>query len=394
LLAPLLDERRLRLYVGAEALALGYGGIALVSQATGMSRPTSTAGCKALLTAGQRQPLPAAAGRSRTPGGGRKRTVNAAGTLGTALESRIDPVTRGDPESPLRWTSKRVRQLADELHRRGHQASHRMVAAWLQEIGDRLQANRKTLAGSSHPDREAQFEPSHQQLKAVHAADQPVLSVETHKQERVGDGKKPGREPRPTGVPGRVRVHECALPVRGTVAPSGVYDPTPKRGGVPVGRDHDTAAFAVASLRRWWHTMGPRVDPNAQRVLITADRGGSNGDRTRRWTTELQTVATDTGLEISGCHLPPGTRTGHKLEHRLFSSISQNWRGTPLVSHEVMVNLLASTTTRTGLTVRGELDPTKYPKGRRSTDKELQQVHMSRDPCHGEWHDTIKPLSA
>jgi hypothetical protein len=402
LLAPWLDERRLRLYVAAEALALGYGGTALVSQATGVSRPTITVGCKALLAAGQRQPLPAAAGRIRNPGGGRKRTVEADATLRADLESLIDPVTRGDPEAPLRWTSQSVRKLADELNRMGHQTSQRMVAALLQEMGYSLQANRKTLEGSSPPDRDAQFEHIHQQVKALQTSAPPVISVDTKKKARVGAFKNLGRELRPKGDPVRVRVHDFELPELGKVAPYGVYDQTQNMGWVNVGTDHDTAAFAVASIRRWWNTMGPQVYPNAQRLLITADSGGSHGDRTRLWKTELQTVAQATGLEISvrpGLelsvrHLPPGTSKWNKIEHRLFSYISQNWRGKPLVSHEVIVNLIASTTPGTGLTVRCELDTTTYPKGIRITDQELKQVHIIRDPCHGAWNYTIKPHSA
>jgi hypothetical protein len=394
LLAPWLDERRLRLYVGAEALALGYGGTALVTQATGVSRPTITAGCKELLAAGKRQPLQDASGRIRNPGGGRKRTVDADETLRTDLESLIDPVTRGDPESPLRWTSKSVRTLADELQRIGHQTSHRMVAALLQAMGYRLQANRKTLEGSAHPDRDAQFAHIHQTVKAFQASNQPVISVDTKKKELVGDFKNTGRELRPKGAPERVRVHDFEIPELGKVAPDGVYDQTQKMGWVNVGTDHDTAAFAVASIRRWWHTMGQQVYPNAHRVLITADSGGSNGYRTRLWKTELQKVATETGLELSVCHLPPGTSKWNKIEHRLFSYLSQNWRGQPLVSHEVIVNLIASTTTRTGLTVRCELDTNKYPKGLRITDKELHRVNIIRDPFHGEWNYTIKPHSS
>lgn len=394
LLAPLLDERRLRLYVGAEALALGYGGTALVSQATGVSRPTITAGCKELLAAGKIQPPQDASGRIRKPGGGRKRTVEADETLGTNLESLIEPVTRGDPESPLRWTSKSVRKLADELKRMGHQTSHRMVAELLQEMDYSLQANRKTLEGSTHPDRDAQFEHIHQKVKEFQVSAQPVISVDTKKKELVGDFKNSGRELRPKGAPERVRVHDFEIPELGKVAPYGVYDQTQNRGWVNVGTDHDTAAFAVASIRRWWNTMGQPVYPNAHRLLITADSGGSNGYRTRLWKTELQKVANETGLEISVCHLPPGTSKWNKIEHRLFSYISQNWRGKPLVSHEVIVNLIASTTTRTGLTVRCELDTNKYPKGIRITDKELNQVNIIRDQFHGEWNYTIKPNSS
>jgi transposase len=391
LLAPVLDERRLRLFVGAEALALGYGGPTLVSQATGVSRPTITAGCKELLAAGKRHPPPEASGRIRKAGGGRKRTSATDETLRTDLESLIEPVTRGDPESPLRWTAKSVRKLADELKRMGHQTSHRMVAALLHELDYSLQANRKTLEGSAHPDRDAQFAHIHQQVKAFQAAAQPVISVDTKKKELVGNFKNQGRELRPKGTPERVRVHDFEIPELGKVAPYGVYDPTQNTGWVNVGTDHDTAAFAVASLRRWWHMMGQQTYPHAQRVLITADSGGSNGYRTRLWKTELQKLVNETGLEITVCHLPPGTSKWNKIEHRLFSYISQNWRGKPLVSHQVIVNLIASTTTRTGLTIRCALDTNTYPKGIKITDKAFKQVNIIRDPFHGEWNYTIKP---
>jgi hypothetical protein len=394
LLAPVLDERRLRLFVGAEALALGYGGPTLVSQATGVSRPTITAGCKELLAAGKRHPPPEASGRIRKAGGGRKRTRETDETLRTDLESLIEPVTRGDADSPLRWTSQSVRKLADELKRRGHQTSHRLVAALLHELDYSLQANRQTLEGSAHPDREAQFAHIHQQVKAFQAAEQPVISVETKKQELGGNFKNQGRELRPKGTPERVRVHDFEIPELGKVAPYGVYDPTQNAGWVNVGTDHETAAFAVASIRRWWHMMGQQTYPHAQRVLMTADSGGSNGYRTRLWKTELQKLANEMGLEITVCHLPPGTSKWNKIDHRLFSSISQHWRGKPLVSHQVIVNLIASTTTRTGLTVRCALDTHTYPKGIKITDKAFTQVNMSRDPCHGEWNYTIRPTAS
>lgn len=393
LLAPLLDERRLRLYVGAEALALGYGGISVVSQATGVSRPTITAGCQELLGASKIPPPQDASGHIRTPGGGRKRTITTDKTLRTDLESLIEPVTRGDPESPLRWTSKSVRKLADELQRMGHQTSHRLVAALLHEMDYSLQANRKTLEGSTHPDRDAQFEYLHQRVKEFQAADQPVIAVDTKKKELVGDFKNHGRELRPKGEPARVRVHDFEIPALGKVAPYGVYDQTQNTGWVNVGTDHDTAAFAVESIRRWWNTMGQQVYPNAHRLLIPADSGGSNGYRTRLWKTELQQLANEPGLALSVCHLPPGTSKWNKIEHRLFSSISQNWRGKPLVSHEVIVNLIASTTTRTGLTVRCELDTNRYPQGIKITDEALHQVNITSDQFHGEWNYTIKPNS-
>lgn len=393
LLAPLLDERRLRLYVGAEALALGYGGISLVSQATGVSRPTITAGCQELLEASKSPRSQDASGHIRKPGGGRKRTLTTDETLRTDLESLIEPVTRGDPESPLRWTSKSVRKLADELQRMGHQTSHRLVAALLHEMDYSLQANRKTLEGSTHPDRDAQFEYLHQRVKEFQAADQPVIAVDTKKKELVGDFKNHGRELRPKGDPERVRVHDFEIPTLGKVAPYGVYDQTQNTGWVNVGTDHDTAAFAVESIRRWWNTMGQPVYPNAHRLLMTADSGGSNGYRTRLWKTELQQLANETGLALSVCHLPPGTSKWNKIEHRLFSYISQNWRGKPLVSHEVIVNLIASTTTRTGLTVRCELDTNRYPQGIKITDEALHRVNMTSEQFHGEWNYTIKPNS-
>jgi transposase len=394
LLAPLLDERRLRLYVGAEARALGYGGTALVARATGVSRPTLLAGCKELLGAEQIRLPQDASGRTRKPGGGRKRTVEADKPLRTDLESLIEPVTRGDPESPLRWTSKSIRKLADELKRRGHQTSHRMVAQLLHEMGYSLQANRKTLEGSSHPDRDAQFEHIHQKVKEFQAADQPVISVDTKKKELIRTFKNNGRELRSKGNPERVRVHDFKIPALGKVAPYGVYDPRQNTGWVNVGTDHDTAAFAVESLRRWWTMVGQQAYPTACRLLITADSGGSNGYRPRLWKIQLQQLANETGLEISVCHLPPGTSKWNKIEHRLFSYISQNWRGKPLVSHEVVINLIASTTTRTGLTVRCELDTNKYPTGIKITEEELSQVNISHDHFHGEWNYSIKPNSS
>lgn len=392
LVAPVLDERRLRLYVAAEALALGYGGISLVSRATGVSRPTITAGCQELSAAEATQPASASAGGIRKAGGGRKRTVSTDPTLHRDLESLIEPVTRGDPESPLRWTSKSVRRLAAELNRMGHRVSVRIVTQLLRDMDDSLQANRKVLEGRSHPDRDAQFEHIHHKVKAFQGAGQPVISVDTKKKELVGECRNHGRELRPKGNPEKVRVHDFAIDARGTVAPYGVYDPTHKTGWVNVGTDHDTAALAVESIRRWWNTMGRQIYPHAQRLLMTADGGGSHGARLRLWKIELQKLANVTGLAIAVSHLPPGTSQWHKIEHRLLSSISQNWRGKPLVSHEVMVNLMASTTTRTGLTVHGALDTNTYPKGIKVTDDERNQLNLVRDEFHGEWNYTINPI--
>jgi hypothetical protein len=392
LLAPLLDERQLRLYVAAEALAIGRGGISLTSHATGVSRPTITIGCKELLEPQGTGAAPSAgAGRVRKPGGGRKRTINVDETLRSDLESLIEPATRGDPESPLRWTSKSVRKLADELQKTGHKTSHRMVADLLRDMGYSLQANRKTLEGSAHPDRNAQFEYIYEKVKEFQSCGQPVISVDTKKKELVGDFKNGGQELRPKGDPEKVRVHDFEIRELGKVAPYGVYDQTRNAGWVNVGTDHDTAAFAVESIRRWWITMGQEAYPDAVRLLITADGGGSNGSRVRLWKTELQRLADETGLVVSVCHLPPGTSKWNKIEHRLFSYISQNWRGKPLISHEVIVNLIASTTTHKGLTVRCKIDTNKYPKGIKITDEKLRQVNIIRDEFHGEWNYAIHP---
>lgn len=392
LLAPILDEKQLRLYVAAEALAIGRGGISLVSQASGVSRPTITSGCKELSEEGARKNATGgASGRIRKAGGGRKRTVDLDKTLRSDLESLIEPVTRGDPESPLRWTAKSVRNLAEDLKALGHKTSHRMIAEMLQEMGYSLQANRKILEGSAHPDRNAQFEHIYCNVKKFQGDGQPVISVDTKKKELVGDFKNGGRELRPKGNPEQVRVHDFEIPELGKVAPYGVYDQTRNEGWVNVGTDSDTAAFAVESIRRWWKTMGKDRYPEAERLLITADSGGSNGARIRLWKTEIQRFANETGMAISVCHLPPGTSKWNKIEHRLFAYISQNWRGKPLVSHEVVVNLIASTTTRKGLTVRCALDTNKYPKGIKVSDEELKQVNIHRDEFHGEWNYTIHP---
>jgi transposase len=394
LLAPLLNERQLRLYLAAEALVLGRGGISLASQATGISRPTITIGCKELLAQGtQGVAASTPAVRVRKKGGGRKRTIDVDETLRDDLEGLIEPVTRGDPESPLRWTAKSVRNLADELKKMGHKTSHRMVAELLHEMDYSLQANRKTAEGSSHPDRNAQFEYIHRKVKEFQSCSQPIISVDTKKKERVGDFKNGGRELRPKGEPEKVRIYDFEIPELGKVAPYGVYDQTRNAGWVNVGTDHDTATFAVESIRKWWITMGREAYPEASRLLITADGGGSNGARVRLWKIELQKFANETSLVVSVCHLPPGTSKWNKIEHRLFSYISQNWRGKPLVSHEVIVNLIASTTTRTGLTVKCELDTNKYQKGIKITDKELRQVNIVRDQFHGEWNYAIHPQS-
>jgi DNA-binding phage protein len=385
---PFLDERMRRLLAAAEASAIGHGGIAKVSRATGISRPTIAAGLEELA-----DPSLADTKRVRKAGGGRKRTIDKDPTLLQDLEGLIEPTSRGDPESPLRWTSKSVRKLAQELNRMGHQVSHRLVADLLHELDYSLQANRKTKEGDSHPDRDAQFEHINAQAKACQAARQPVISVDTKKKELVGDFKNGGREWQPKGEPEKVRVHDFLIPELGKVAPYGIYDMTHNLGWVNVGIDHDTATFAVESIRRWWYSMGRLLYSDAYQLLITADGGGSNGYRLRLWKVELQKLADETGLSIKVCHLPPGTSKWNKIEHRLFSYISQNWRGKPLVSYEVIVNLIAATTTTTGLRVHSQLDTQPYPKGVKVSDAELAQVNIERDDFHGEWNYTISPTA-
>jgi len=386
-LSDVLDERTRRLVAAAEALALGFGGVTAVTRASGLSRGTVTRGIAELGAA----PKPVRGQRIRRRGAGRKRTVEQDPTLKRDLEGLVEPLTRGDPESPLRWTCKSVRQLAAELKRMGHRTSHRMVAELLHAMEYSLQANRKTLEGTQHPDRDAQFHHISDKVAEFQAIRQPIISVDTKKKELVGNFKNNGRELRPKGDPEKVRVHDFLIPELGRAAPYGVYDVTRNAGWVSVGVDHDTAAFAAQSIRRWWESMGREAYPEAKKLLITADSGGSNGARVRLWKQELQRLADETGLEISVCHLPPGTSKWNKIEHRLFSFISQNWRGKPLVSHEVIVNLIAATTTKNGLCVRAELDPQKYPAGVKVSKKAMSEIRIERDEFHGEWNYTILP---
>ena len=385
-LNKLLDERSRRLVAGAESLALTRGGISAVSRATGISRPVIRLGMAEL-----KNPKTALVGRVRRPGGGRKRIGERDPGILRDLENLVEPATRGDPESPLRWTCKSVRRLAEELSKLGHHVSYPVVAELLRELGYSLQANRKTKEGGSHPDRNAQFEHINSKVKRFLASQQPVISVDTKKKELVGDFKNTGRELRPQGDPEKVRVHDFLIPELGRATPYGVYDLARNTGWVSVGRDHDTAAFAVESIRRWWQSMGQPAYPQAKRLLITADAGGSNGPRVRLWKVELQKFADDTGLRIAVCHFPPGTSKWNKIEHRLFSFISQNWRGKPLISFEVIVNLIAGTTTTKGLKVRSELDTNSYPTGAKVPDKQLAQVRLRPDVFHGDWNYEIHP---
>jgi transposase len=388
LISPFLDERQRRLYLAAEAKVIGYGGVSTVSRMTGVSRSAISAGYEDYDQAKEKGSSP---GRIRKEGGGRKRTVATDVTLKTDLEALIEPVTRGDPESPLRWTCKSVRNLSDELNRMGHKTSHRMVAELLHEMEYSLQANRKTLEGESHPDRNAQFEFINQRVKDLQSMEQPVISVDTKKKELVGDFKNGGKELRPKGDPEKVRVHDFKIPELGRVAPYGIYDMTHNIGWVNVGIDHDTSAFAVESVRRWWYSMGKDLYPAAKQLMVTADGGGSNGYRIKLWKLELQKLADETGLSIQVSHFPPGTSKWNKIEHRLFSFISQNWRGKPLISHEVIVKLIAATSNKTGLKVECQLDTNIYPKAIKVSDKEMADIHIQRDSFHGEWNYTISP---
>src|SRR3954471_16015687 len=344
--------------LAAEALAIGRGGQLAVARATGVSRTMIQRGIREVL-----QPeLQAPKGRVRRPGGGRKAMVVLDPSLRDDLERLVEPTSRGDPESPLRWTCKSIRKLAAELTAQGHRTSHRMVAELLHDLGYSLQANQKTLEGSDHPDRNAQFEYLNGAVQQQLWAGEPTISVDTKKKELIGPFKNGGRELRPKGEPEQVLTHDFIIRDLGRVSPYGVYDLAQNEAWVSVGVDHDTAAFAVESIRRWWWSMGFAVYPKATRLLITADAGGSNGYRLRLWKLELQKLADETGLEIAVCHFPPGTSKWNKIEHRLFSAITQNWRGKPLVSHEVVVNLIGATTTETGLKVKSELDTNQYPE--------------------------------
>jgi transposase len=378
-----LDERTRRLFAAAESEAMGRGGISAISVATGISRQVIREGIKELHARGTQSE-----GRVRRPGGGRKQAVEEDPSLLVDLEKLLEPVTRGHPESPLRWTCKSVRKLAEELQQQGHGTSYRSVARLLDHLGYSLQANRKTREGSGHPDRNAQFEYLYEKVRNFQRRGQPVISVDTKKKERIGDFKNQGQEWRPQGEPERVRVHDFG---RTHVRPYGVYDQTRNEGWVSVGVDHDTATFAVESIRRWWRWMGQKAYPVAEQLLITADAGGSNGVRVRLWKVELQKFANETGLRITVCHFPPGTSKWNKIEHRLFSFISQNWRGRPLRSHEVVVNLIANTTTKQGLKVRARLDRNAYPSGVKVTAQEWAAVSLKPDKFHGEWNYSIYP---
>lgn len=384
-----LDERQRRLHAAVEAKALGHGGVKRVSEATGVARGSILAGIKELED--PKPEPPAGPYRVRRAGGGRKSVAERDPGLREALERLVEPEARGDPMSPLRWTCKSLMQLTRELKSQGHPVSHVTVGALLKEAGYSLQGNRKTLEGTGHPDRNAQFEFINTKAREVMNAGQPLISVDTKKKELVGQYKNGGKEWMPQGRPEKVKVYDFVDKELGRANPYGVYDIASNSAWVSVGTDHDTASFAVETIRRWWFCMGRSTYPAATELTITADGGGSNGSRVRLWKLELQRLADELAIPIRVSHFPPGTSKWNKIEHRLFSHISLNWRGQPLVSHEVIVALIAATTSQAGLKVRAAIDKTLYPKGVKVSDAELDAVQITPDPFHGEWNYVISP---
>ncbi|MGH2362865.1 MAG: ISAzo13 family transposase [bacterium] len=381
-----LHERSRRLWAVTEARALGYGGASLVARATGISRSTIVRGMREVRAARSSE-----TDRIRRPGAGRKRATAIDPRLSVELERLVDPGSRGDPESPLRWTCKSTRQLATELTAKGHVGSDWLVRQLLYDLGYSLQANRKTKEGARHPDRDAQFRHINAGVERQQRLRQPAISVDTKKKELVGDFKNGGREWHPKGRPETVRVHDFIDPTKGKAIPYGVYDLAQNRGWVTVGIDHDTASFAVNTILRWWKELGSKIYPRAKSLWIVADSGGSNGSRVRLWKWELQRLADATRLTVHVCHLPPGTSKWNKIEHRLFSFISRNWRGRPLLTHATIVKLIAGTRTSTGLKVRCILDRRRYPKEVRITDEQMATIRLTPDSFHGDWNYSISP---
>jgi Rhodopirellula transposase DDE domain len=385
-LCPVLNEQGLRRFAATEARAYGYGGVSVVSQITGIARSTIGRGMKEI-----EENLKLEAGRVRKPGGGRKAKQAEDSTLLVDLQRIVEPATRGDPMRVLQWTSKSLRHLSEALKGESHSVCPHVIADCLRELGYSLQANRKTKEGSGHMDRDAQFQYISDQARAFLAADEPVISVDTKKKELVGNFKNNGREWRPKASPEAVNVHDFMDPKLGRAIPYGIYDIGDNKGWVSVGTDHDTASFAVHAISRWWLTMGQKRYPKATRLLVTADGGGSNGHRVRLWKVELQELANTVRVPITVCHLPPGTSKWNKIEHRLFSFITLNWRGKPLRSFKTIVQLIAATTTTAGLTVRAELDENKYAKGVKISDAKFAAINLARHPFHGDWNYTISP---
>jgi transposase len=390
-LVPIMNERMKRRWAAAEAKSIGYGGISIVSRATGLSRTTITSGIQENEAPSNPSPDRLIAQRIRQTGGGRKSVTDHDPTVIALLEDLVDPVTRGDPESPLRWTCKSLRNLAKELHQQGCQISEMTVSRLLKEMGYSLQANRRTQEGKQHPDRNAQFEYINRKVLEFQKRRQPVVSVDTKKKELVGNFANSGREWRPQGAPEEVNVHDFPDNELGKAIPYGVYDLSTNQGWVSVGIDHDTAQFATATLLNWWENMGRLVYPKASELLITADSGGSNSSRSRLWKVALQDLSDQMGLRITVCHFPPGTSKWNKIEHRMFSHITENWRGQPLRSRSVIVNLIGSTTTKKGLRIHAALDTNKYETGIKITDEKLACVNLKKANFHGEWNYTILP---
>lgn len=389
-----LDERTRRLWAAAEADALGHGGTRTVSQATGMSATTIRLGRRELATDQQSTP-PEVKQRIRHPGGGRKRLTAIEERVLQALDALVEPTSRGDPVSPLRWTCKSTRKLAAELHSQGFHMSHTKVGQLLKHLGYSLQSTHKRYEGTSHPDRDAQFEYINARVKAFQKRNQPVVSVDTKKKELVGNFANRGREYQPQGMPEEVEAYDFPSLATGKGIPYGIYDMTANTGWVSVGTTHDTAQFAVATLRQWWLRMGRVTYPHAKALLITADSGGSNSARCRLWKTELQKLADETGLKLTVCHFPPGTSKWNKIEHRMFCHITGNWRGRPLSSDGVIVNLIANTTTSTGLTIEAELDTRAYPTGIKITDEQMRELNLTKHNFHGsDWNYTLEPRTA
>ena len=386
LIEPTLDGRGRRLWAAAEAKVLGYGGVSALSRITGLARGSVAAGMAELASG---DPLPP--GRIRRPGGGRKRKRNQLSSLVEAVEALVEPDARGDPESPLRWTLRSLRQIASALQERGYGVSRRIVADILRDLGYSLQGNRKALEGQEHPDRDAQFRHINQAVQRFLASGDPAISVDTKKKGLVGEYGNTGREWRFRGCPEEVRTHDFPDPDVARAYPYGVCDVARNRGFVNLGTDHDTATFAVASIRRWWQLEGRQAYPAAKRLLITADGGGSNGPRLRLWKWELQRLGDEWGFPVSVSHFPPGTSKWNKVEHRLFSFISINWRGKPLVGHETIVSLIARTTTCKGLAVMCRLDRRRYPAWRTVSPEDMAGLRIRRAGFHGEWNYTIEP---
>jgi Rhodopirellula transposase DDE domain len=386
-MAAVLNEQSRRRFVALETQALGRGGVSVMSRISGLARSTIYRGLSDI-----RDSVSAPPGRVRREGGGRKKKTTEDPTLVVDLRSLVTPVTRGDPMRSLLWTSRSLRHLVKELAKKGHHVSPTVVGNLLRDMGYRLQANSKTREGDKHIDRDAQFEYINRQAKAFLTANEPVISVDTKKKELVGNFKNNGREWRPKGRPELVNIHDFIDPKLKRAVPYGIYDITNNVGWVSVGTDHDTATFATHAIRRWWRTMGRKRHPNAKRLMISADAGGSNGYRVRLWKVELQKLAGELNLPITVCHLPPGTSKWNKIEHRLFSFITINWRGKPLRSYRTIVQLIAATTTDTGLKVRAELDENKYPKGVKVSDVQMAAVNLTRHSFHGDWNYTVSPL--